>query len=183
MPLMSVSGPAMQRMASAPWACKAATCSEAASARSAAVSSFVWAELPIEASEKKPIFLPASSTMVFMPLEMRLRLQLVERASNASFSVVYRLEAIEGPVAVITSLRRRSVPYAISEASKACKSYPDAAKALVISMPPVRLARAVPCKLPPASTRMESSLPAFRAAMSARPTSSPSVKPCRLPVT
>ena len=28
---------------------------------------------------------------------MRLRLQLVERASNASFSVVYRLEAIEGP--------------------------------------------------------------------------------------
>lgn len=151
MPLMSVSGPAMQRMASAPWACKAATCSEAASARSAAVSSFVWAELPIEASEKKPIFLPASSTMVFMPLEMRLRLQLVERASNASFSVVYRLEAIEGPVAVITSLRRRSVPYAISEASKACKSYPAAAKALVISMPPVRLARRCPanCRLHP----------------------------------
>ena len=67
-----------------------------------------------------------------------------------------RLAARDGPEAMLASLRSRSMPKARSSAPMACRSYPAAEKALNISMPPVRLELKLPCRLPPASSRMAS---------------------------
>ena len=55
----------------------------------------------------------------------------------------------------------------------ACRSYPAAENADSISIPPVRLALSVPCRLSPASSRMESGVAPLSAAASASVTRSP----------
>ena len=79
MSVQSVSGPTTQTMASTFSARRAATCSDAVWTRSAADRCTLSAEVPRLASEKNPMRLPAALSTAFMPLVMRLRLQLVER--------------------------------------------------------------------------------------------------------